>query len=313
MYYVQTRRKRRSWKKLLILLIALGGLAYGGWNLFSASAPFSYTGVGSGILGAFDKKPLPIDSEIISAKLSPTLKNFSDRSWRVGIYVYDFKTSSSYQLNADDQFEAASLTKVPVLMTVFDEIKLGRLSMDQSLKIEPADWQVYGTSVLQYRGPNTTYTVKELLWYLANRSDNTAFQKFVNLLGTKKIATNLYEWGFKVSDITKDVTTPREMGRMFDLIYNAKLVTGNLHKEMLDLMVKTNEEDRIPAGIPAGVRVIHKTGNAIGALQDAGVVELSNRPYSIAILQDNVDNEDEGEKLTAELSQIIYNYIKNLN
>lgn len=313
MYYVKTRQKRRSWKKLLIFFIAIGLLVYGGWNLFSSSAPFSYTGVGSGILGAFDKKPLPIDNEVLSVKLSPTIKKFTDRSWRVGIYVYDFKTGTSYGLNADDQFEAASLTKVPVLMTVLNEIQSGRMSMDQVLKIEANDWQVYGTSVLQYKGANTTYTVKELLWYMANRSDNTAFQKFVNLLGTKKISTNLYEWGFKVSNIEKDVTTPREMVRMFDLMYNAKLISGELNSEMLGLMVKTNEEDRIPAGIPAGVRVIHKTGNAIGGLQDSGVVELKNRPYSISILQDNVSDEGEAEVLSAEISRIVYDYLKTLN
>lgn len=313
MYYVQTRRKKRSGKKLLLFLIALVGLAYGSWNLLSASAPFSYTGVGSDILGAFDKKLTPIDSEKLSAKLSPTLKKFTDRSWQVGIYVFDFKTNTSFELNADDRFEAASLTKIPVLMTVFNEIKLGLMSLDQPLTIEAADWQDYGTSTLQSKGPVTTYTVRELVWYMVNRSDNTAFQKFVNLLGTKKISTNLYEWGFKVSDIEKDVTTPREMGRMFDLMYNDKLISGDLNKEMLDLMVKTSEEDRIPAGIPAGVRVIHKTGNTIGGMQDSGVVELKNRPYSIAILQDNVDNEEEGERLTAELSRLIYEYIKNLN
>lgn len=313
MYYVQIRRKKRSWKKLLLILITLGSLAYGGWNLFSSSAPFSYTGVGSGILGAFDTKSLPIDSEILSAKLSPTLKIFSDRSWRIGIYVYDFKTQTSFELNATDRFEAASLTKIPVLMTVFNEIKLGRMSLDQVLKIEPNDWQVYGTSVLQYKGPNTTYSIKELVWYMANRSDNTAFQKFVNLLGTKKVSANLYEWGFKVSDIEKDVTTPKEMGRMFDLMYNAKLITGNLNSEMLNLLVKTNEEDRIPGGIPEGVKVIHKTGNAIGGLQDSGVVELTKRPYSISILQDNVDDEEEAEKLSAEISKIVYDYLRTLN
>lgn len=314
MYYVSTRRKRRSWKLLLIVLLFAGGIGYGAWNLFSTSAPFTYTGSGSGLLGAFSKQVLPIDSEILAAKIAPTLKKFSDRNWRVGIYVYDFKTSSSFELNQDDSFEAASLTKVPVLMTVFDEIQVGRMSMDQMLKIDPNDWQVYGTSVLKYKGPNTTYSVRELLWYLANRSDNTAFQKFVNLLGTKKVGTNLYDWGFKTSDITKNVTTPREMVRMFDLMYNGKLIKKDkLNQEMLGLMVKTNEEDRIPAGVPDGVRVIHKTGNAIGALQDAGVVELTNRPYSLAVLQDNVNNEDEAEKLTAEISKIIYDYIRNLN
>ena len=313
LYYVQTRRRRRSWKKLLIFLVFLGSLSYGAWNLFSKSEPFSYTGQGSGILGALISKSQPINQEILSAKLALTLKKFEDSNWRIGIYVQDFKTQSSFELNPDERFEAASLTKVPVLVTVFNEIQAGRMAMDQVLRIEANDWQVYGTSVLQYKGPNTTYTVKELLWYLANRSDNTAFQKFVNLLGVKKIAANLYEWGFKVSDITKDVTTPREMVRMFDLTYNAKIIKSGLNQEMLSLMVQTNEEDRIPAGVPAEVRVIHKTGNAIGGLQDSGVVELKNRPYAISILQDNVSDEVEAEKLSAEISKIVYEYLKTLN
>jgi hypothetical protein len=59
--------------------------------------------------------------------------------------------------------------------------------------------------------------------------------------------------------------------------------------------------------------VIHKTGNAVGALQDAGVVELPDRPYGIAILNKNVTDEALEEKLMSEISLEIFNYLKSLD
>lgn len=316
MYYYPTRpRKRgRSLKKFLLFLIFLFLLGFGSWTILSSPSSFTLTGSGSGLLGPIIQQPKPIESEILAAKLLPVTKEFEEKNWRLGVYVYDFKTESDFALNADSSFEAASLTKIPVLMTLYDKIQKGEVDPTQVIQIQSQDWQNYGTSVLVYRGPNTKsrYTVSELAHFMVNRSDNTSFQVFVRLFGEKTVADNLYEWGFQVSDIVKNVTTPKEMVRMFDLMYNAKIIKGDLNSEMLDLMVKTNEEDRIPAGVPEGVRVIHKTGNAVGGSQDSGVVELEDRPYAIAILTDNVNNEKRLEELEAEISRVVYEYLKGL-
>lgn len=314
-YSYTPRRKRRSLKKLLLLIIVLVGIGYAAWNYFLSTPPFTLVGSSSlkdTVAQVFSPQPKPIDVEVLSSLLASPIKEFADKNWKLGLYLSDPKTKSSYSLNADQTFTAASLTKIPVLMTVYDEIQQGRMTYDQKLTINANDWQVYGTSVIPYR-PGASYKVKDLLWYLVNRSDNTAFQKFVNHLSIKKIHDNLYTWGFQISNIVDNITTPAEMGRMFDLIYHGKLIKDKtLLKDMLSLMVDTNEEDRIPAGVPDGVRVIHKTGNLVGGLQDSGVVELKDRPYFITILSGNVNDEKRLEELEAEISKIVYSYLEKL-
>ena len=304
------RRPRRSIKKLLLILIALSLLGYGFWQYFDQAATASFPG--SSILGAFNTKPQPIDSVSLSAKLGPLISQFTATGWQLGLYVYDFQTQSSYSDNPDQSFTAASLTKLPVLLTVYSEIQSGKLNEAQMVPFTADELQDYGTSILQYHGPGTQYSLKDLLWYMANRSDNSAFQVLVDLVGLDTVEKNLYRWGFKTTSVKSDVITPREAVRLFDLAYSGKIVSGPLKDEMLGLLVKTEDESRIPAGVPSNVRVIHKEGNAIGGLMDAGVVELKDRPYAIAILATNADDETKETSLEAQISQTVYDYMKSL-
>ena len=310
MYYYYPVRRRRSLKPWLFSLILVVLAAFGAWKVFALDEPFTLSGTTTKILGVF--KPQPINPDTLGLKLKPYLEEFARRGWRIGLAVYDFKTKSSYNLNSTEVFEAASLTKLPVLLTAFDRIERGELNLNQMIEVRADQIHDYGTSVLQYHGPGTKYSLQDLLWYMANRSDNTSFQVLIDLLGTGSIEKNLHDWGFQTTSITDNETTPRGMMRMFDLIYNHKLIEPSFNNQMMMMLVETNDESRIPAGVSKEINVIHKTGNAIGGLQDAGVVELPDRPYEIAILTDNVDDEVRATELEAQISKVVFDYIKSL-
>lgn len=308
--YVPVRRKKRGVLPKLFILTALLVTVLVGWKWMDR--PSTITGQGSGILGIFAVEQKPLNQEVLQERLKTDLAEFERRGWKLGIFVKDIKTESSFSYHKEDIFEAASLTKVPVLLTLYEEVQQGRLNLSQKLEIKDADVQDYGTSVMLYKGPGTKYTLGELAWYMANRSDNTAYEVLSSYFGTPKINSNLHEWGFPTYDILRNQTTPAEMVRIFDLIYQERIVRGNLAKEMMNLMVKTHEESRIPGSLPSGTRVIHKTGNAIGGVQDAGVVELADRPYVVAILTDNVNDERMATEIIKKISQVIYEYIRTL-
>ena len=67
--------------------------------------------------------------------------------------------------------------------------------------------------------------------------------------------------------------------------------------------------DEIPAGLPAGTPVAHKTGWITGTLHDAAIVyPKGSKPYVLVVLTRKIEKEKEAQKLIADLSRLVYDY-----
>jgi beta-lactamase class A len=76
---------------------------------------------------------------------------------------------------------------------------------------------------------------------------------------------------------------------------------------MAGLLLSQTVNDRIPALLPAGTRVAHKTGNWSNATHDAGIVFSPAGSYVIVVLTDYGYNVD-GASRIARLSRTVYDY-----
>jgi len=75
-------------------------------------------------------------------------------------------------------------------------------------------------------------------------------------------------------------------------------------EELLSYLTKTAWEERIPAGVPEGVRVSHKVGTEIGVIADGGIV-FAPKPYILVIMSKDVI-EKEAKELLPRISGLIY-------
>jgi beta-lactamase class A len=76
---------------------------------------------------------------------------------------------------------------------------------------------------------------------------------------------------------------------------------------MLDVLLAQEFNDKIPAGVPKGVRVAHKTGEITAHSHDAAIVyPPGRRPYVLVVLTGGIANATVADKLIADLSRIIY-------
>jgi beta-lactamase class A len=67
--------------------------------------------------------------------------------------------------------------------------------------------------------------------------------------------------------------------------------------------------ERIPAGLPPGVKVAHKTGDITAVAHDAAIVYPPNRsPYVLVVLTKGIPDQKKSDRLIADLSRIIYEY-----
>ena len=71
------------------------------------------------------------------------------------------------------------------------------------------------------------------------------------------------------------------------------------------LIVRQRFNDAIPAGVPAGVVIAHKTGNITRIHHDAAVV-YGTRPYVLVVLVRGIEDKKQSAALIAGISTLVF-------
>ena len=74
---------------------------------------------------------------------------------------------------------------------------------------------------------------------------------------------------------------------------------------MIAILERQHFNDRIPAGLPEGTRVAHKTGEITKIQHDAAIV-FAERPYVLVIFVRGLQDARKGSALAADISRVIY-------
>jgi beta-lactamase class A len=101
-----------------------------------------------------------------------------------------------------------------------------------------------------------------------------------------------------------NTTTARALLVLFETLANGKAVDVTADAEMVAILKRQTFNDAIPAGVPAGTPVAHKTGTITRIHHDAGIV-LGPRPYVLVLLVRGMQDEKKSAALMAQLSKIV--------
>jgi len=190
-----------------------------------------------------------------------------------GVVVLDPSSGERVAMDADRRFLAASLNKLPVLMTLYKAAASGEVDLDDEISMQASDVQAYGTGVLYTYPVGHTMTLRECARLLIKESDNTAWKMLDRYLGRDYIRAELYRVGARSTEYwIPNTTTPNDVLLMLEKISDPSYTTPDLSAEMLDVMANTAFEDRLPQPLPEGTRVSHKIGYYGTTFADAGVV-----------------------------------------
>jgi len=190
-----------------------------------------------------------------------------------GVVVFDPSSGETIAMGADQQFDAASLGKLPTLMALYKAAANGEVDLNDEISMQASDVQAYGTGVLYTYPIGYTMTLRECAEHLIKQSDNTAWKMLDRYLGTDYIRAELYRAGATSTEYwIPNITTPNDVLLMLEKISDPSYTTPYLSAEMLDLMQNTDFEDRLPQPLPEGTRVSHKIGYFGSTFADAGIV-----------------------------------------
>lgn len=88
-------------------------------------------------------------------------------------------------------------------------------------------------------------------------------------------------------DGPNDVSSPRDMVKMFSQIYNGEIASKECCGQMLDILKKCQTNSRIPYYLPSrgplAAKVAHKTGSLSMVANDSGIVTANGRSYILSL------------------------------
>jgi len=112
-------------------------------------------------------------------------------------------------------------------------------------------------------------------------------------------------------------SSPRDMVKLLSLMYEGKLIDSQRDRKMIDIMLQCQTNARIPAKLPEGTPVAHKTGSIDHVTNDCGIVFTGCGDYVLTLFYNgNRGSEEEyegtdwgtvGNRILAQLSADIYN------
>jgi beta-lactamase class A len=219
-----------------------------------------------------------------------------------GVYVIRLKTNLSYGLNENKSMTAASLIKLPVILTLYLEAEKGTINLDSKYTLNEAD-KIPGAGSLYYQPAGTVITYAELAHLMANQSDNTAFGITRRILGDEKIKKTISHLGMNHTSLDKNKTTPYDIGLFFQKLYQGALVSDEAREEILESLTNTAFEDYLPAAIPDEIQVAHKYGAEVHVINDAGIV-FTDSPFILVLMSEGII-ESEVQSIFPQLTQLI--------
>ena len=154
---------------------------------------------------------------------------------------------------------------------------------------------------------------------MITRSSNLATNNLIDRLGAASIRSTMDSIGASAMHVRRGVedgpafrkginneTTAVGLAAVFKAIARCRGVSRASCDAMNDILAAQEFNKMIPAGLPAGTRVAHKTGWITGIRYDGGIVHPERRePWVLVLLTRGFDDPATADTLGAALSREI--------
>jgi beta-lactamase class A len=277
---------------------------------------------------------LPLNASFIRPD---TLQQILERSAKdfhgvAGIYVYSPGKNLVAEVNADTVFPTASMIKVPILCTLWDEISSGKLNADSVVYFYPDSlhypWK--GEDALGRFAPGEDITVRHLMTHMITFSDNHASLWLQAMAGTgtainswlennglhqtrvnsrtpgREQARSVYGWG---------QTTPKEMATLMLMIRQGKIVNPAISEVIYRHLTRSYWNGEALSQIPPTVQVASKQGAVDESRSETVMVNAPHGDYVFCVITKNQQDtswvkDNEGYRLIRNISALLWRYFE---
>jgi len=249
---------------------------------------------------------------------------------RIGVAAVDLSSGRTIDVLGDQRFPMASTSKIAIAAAFLEGVDKGRWSLTSEYPLlMPVPSAPFSSTVAPVR-PGTYMSAGRLLELMITRSNNYATDALLKVVGgpravndwvrragvddwhiDRDIATLVRDDGAvnpaTVID-TRDSATPLAMVRLLSQIYNGQMLSSQSRDVLLGAMSRcVTGKRRIPALLPAGATVLHKTGSLNNTSSDVGIIQAPDgRAYAVAIYVTGQGNRLNRESRIASIARALY-------
>jgi beta-lactamase class A len=247
----------------------------------------------------------------------------------VGVAFRTLDGKMEWFSRADDIFHAASTMKIPVMIELFHQIREGKVKLNDSLPIKNefrslADGSIFTLDPADdsetdlYKAVAQTRTLRQLCELMITVSSNLATNLIVEKLGVENIRATVHELHADGMSVLRGVednkayekglnntTTARGLLILLEAIAKGQAVDPESSRQMAEILTHQKFNEGIPAGLPPGTRVAHKTGELTKIHHDAAIV-FAPRPFVLVVLVRGLAESKDSAALMADITRRIY-------
>ena len=252
----------------------------------------------------------------------------------VGVAYRDLASGDALDVASDSVFHAASTMKVPVMIELVRQAEAGSAALDQRVllvnqfgsivdgsayALDPAD----DSDSSMYALVGQRVAVRDLMTHMITRSSNLATNAVIALVGAMRVDSTTHALGATRTRVLRgvedqkafdrgmnNVTTARDLATLMSAIARDRAASPAGCALMRDVLSRQEFNGEIPAGLPAGTKVAHKTGQITGVLHDAAIIYPATRPpYVLVVLTRGIPDEKEARALIADVSRLVWAHV----
>ncbi len=251
----------------------------------------------------------------------------------VALFYLDLETGDSLLLNPDVRMHAASTMKVPVMIQLYLDRDAGLLSLDDSLEVvttfssivDGFPYQVPVDSDSEptlYEALGQKVSYRHLIELMITWSSNLATNILIQEADAQRVTATMRGLGADSIQVLRGVedgpafraglsntTTARDLGIIMTALAREEVGAAESSREMVEIMTRQHWRSKIPALLPEGTRVAHKTGSITGISHDSGIIfPRGAPPYVLVILTRGFEEGRVAEETAARISRVVYDH-----
>lgn len=248
----------------------------------------------------------------------------------------DLQTGQTLFINEKDNFHAASTMKTPVMIEVFKQAREGKFKLSDSVVVKNefksiVDGSPFSLDISDdsaddmYKKIGRKMTIYDLTYQMIIVSSNLATNILIDLVDAKKANATMRT--LEANDIQvlrgvednkafklgmNNTVTAYDLMTIFEKLAQEMVVSPEDSKGMIKILLDQKFREKIPAKLPATVKVAHKTGSITGVQNDSGIVYLPDgRKYVLVLLSRKLKDEKKGVEALADVSRMIYDSLQH--
>ncbi len=244
----------------------------------------------------------------------------------VAVAVRDRSTGVEIHLGADSVIHAASTMKVPVMVELFRQAGQGEIDLDTPMRVDNRFRSIVdGSEFVLEADPDDSLSamlgrdvsVRDLNERMITVSSNLATNLLIGRVDARRVQATMERLGTRQMQVRRgvedgkafaaglnNVTTARDLALVLDRLAYGEAVSPAADAEMRAVMRRQRYNEQIPAGLPPGTPVAHKTGWITRHAHDAAIVEPAGQaPYVLVVLTKGFADKADADRVIADVAR----------